>query len=81
MTTLTINLTKTLVAEWSFSDPRDFDRASIAARTWLPNHPLVDVDDLQSLVDAVLAPFDEWPSDGEVTFDVRTSNVAQALAA
>jgi hypothetical protein len=82
MYTLTINLTGTLVAEWAFTDLIDFERAGTAARATLVASPLLDVDDLQTLADATLAPFDEWPANGDITFDLRsTRNAHVAVAA
>ncbi|MEZ2417666.1 hypothetical protein [Luteibacter sp. RCC_6_2] len=71
MYTLTINLTKTLVADWAFSNQSDFERAGTAARVALTARPMVDVGDLQALMDATLAPFDEEPAAGEITFDLH----------
>ena len=80
MHTLTINLTKTLVAEWAFSDGVDFERAGTAARAVLANRPMVDVDDLQALIDATLCPFDDWPSNGDITFDLHSITAVAEVA-
>jgi hypothetical protein len=81
MYTLTINLTGTLVAEWAFTDLIDFERAATAARATLTARPLVDIDDLQTLADATLAPFDEWPSNGDIEFNIRSAAPNQVAEA
>jgi hypothetical protein len=78
MRTLTINLSATLVAEWAFTDPIDFERAGTAARAALAALPPIDVDDLQTLADATFAPFDECPPNGDITFDLRSTHQGSA---
>ncbi|MGN6479484.1 hypothetical protein [Luteibacter sp.] len=68
MRQLTVALTSSLTAQWSFSHVGDFERAGAAAMSVLKKRRMVDVGDLQALVDAIDTEFESCPANGQLYF-------------